>query len=180
MAELEWWMKSPSPWTLCLWLVFAVWITRKLLLTVKYRRLKKLNAFTDSLFIVGFVTLIGDVIWTTTCLFRFGWFFSFYPDVYQLILCIARDAVGIIFCYILLQPLFKFEVLSFNSTFLKAVLCNVIFMVVWFAAAPSPAFIDWNYAIRFDYPSNLVLADFLMSHVLGRVMLFTMLFNIFN
>jgi len=175
--ELEWWMKSPSPFTIAIWLILAAWLMPKLLQKIKYPRLKYLKAFADSVAIIGFITLIGDLLWCLTCLARFGTSFPFYPDVYQLILCAVRDFVGIIFCFMLIQPLLNVKFLTFNNTFFKAILYNQIFFIAWFTIAPNPGFIDWNFAIRNDYALNIVVSDFLTSHVLGRICLFFMLYN---
>jgi hypothetical protein len=119
-------------------------------------------------------------MWTTTCLIRFGPEYPFYPDVYQLILCIGRDIVGILFCYILIKPLFEKQFLRFNSAFFKAIMYGEAFFLVWFMFAPTPGFADWNFAIRNNYPQAIIINDFLTSHVLGRIFLLTMLYNLID
>jgi len=178
MAELEWWMKSPSPFTLIIWLLFTLWITHKIIKKVKYRRWQLLNAFTDGLFTVGLVVLVGDFMWVAACLLRFGMEYPFYPDVFQLLLCLARDAVGAVFCFLLVKHLFDNGFLRFDGHFILATMLNASFLALWFISADSPAWTDWTYALRYNFPLEVVVRSFVLSHVVGRIFLFIMLYSL--
>jgi len=176
--EVPWYAKSPSPFTLIVWLIFAVWLTFKIRKKVVYRKWQFLNAFTDALFVVGLVTSITDFMWVIACLIRFGRYYPFFPDVFQLLLCLGRDAVAAIFCFLLIKHLFDMKFLSFNRRFVLALMLNAIFFGIWFGIAETPALTDWTYAIRHDYSLETIVISFLLSHVIGRIILFIILYNI--
>jgi len=178
MTEVPWYAKSPSPFTFAWWLVFAVWLTFKIKKRIVYRKWQTLNAFTDALFVVGLVTLIADFMWVAACLLRFGMEYPFYPDVFQLLLCLARDAVGAVFCFLLVKHLFDNGFLRFDGHFVLAAITNASFLALWFLAADSPAWTDWTYALRYDFPLEVVVRSFVLSHVIGRIFLFVMLYSL--
>jgi hypothetical protein len=45
----------------------------------------------------------------------------------------------------------------------------LIVQFFWFFLAPSPAFTDYVFAIRHDYPLEHVVSAFILSHVLIRI-----------
>jgi hypothetical protein len=155
----------------------ATWVSSKLLKKVEYRRWRKLNAFTDSLFVVAFLVVICDLFWVIGSLLRFGSEYPFYPDVFQLLLCIGRDAVAIIFCFILIKPLINQKIVTFNEATFQSLVVIIIFFIAWFVTAPTPGYVCWNFAIKNDYPQSIIVNDFLMSHVIGRILFFFLLYN---
>ncbi len=179
MADLPWWALSPSPFTIAFWLVLAVWATRRILVHMKYRRLKHLMAFTDALFIIGFVVLTTDLMWCVACLLKFG---PGYPwaDVFQLFLCALRDIAATAFCYLLIKSHFDLGFISFNSKTVLSYCVNAIFLSLWFLAAPTPAFTDWTFAIRHDYPMGVVLSSFLFSHVVGKIIVAVLFYSLWS
>ncbi|MGQ9624789.1 MAG: hypothetical protein ACUVT9_05400 [Candidatus Bathycorpusculaceae bacterium] len=174
--EIPWWALSPSPFTFLIWFLMAIWLMRKLY-AYPYRRMQKINSFLDALFIVGFFTLIGDFFWCLFSLARFGWFYSFYPDVYQLLLCMARDTVGIIFCYLLTYHLWKARIISLNDYFKVALVATIFFFALWFAAANTYQDICWQSALSYGLPLETVVKNFVMSHIVGRMLLFSMIYG---
>jgi hypothetical protein len=180
MIDLPWYVKSPSPWTLIIWGVLAVWGATVLLKRVNYRRLPWLFALTDSIFVLVFYVLISDLLWVVACGLRFAWFFPFFPDVWGLILAGARDVAGLVFVWLIIQGLLIQGVVRFNRLTWWTLFFYGLFLVAWFSLAPDMSFVDWNYAIKYGYPAARVVQDFLISHVLGRIFLVVAFRNLFQ
>ena len=169
MNNVPWYALSPSPFTIIFWLILVFWGAKQLLKRTEYRRWKLLNAFTDSVFILGFIVLLGDLTWVVFCGLRFGWT---YPDsVLQLVFSGGRNVAGIMFCFLLIGSHFKNGVLTFSSKTGGLLIVNGFFIFVWFLLAPSPAFTDWTFAIRHGFPLETVLTSFFISHVVGKSLL---------
>lgn len=167
MSELAWWMLSPSPFSILFYLLLTFYGMRKLMAKVQYKR-KVLGSFTDGLFLVGFIVLITDTIWVVMSGLRFG---SLYPrSVPQLVLSAGRNLVGLLLCYLLVGGYFKQGVCKLTKHTAQLILVNTVFIVVWFLLAPSPAYTDWTFAIRHDYPLLTVLSSFLISHIIGKTL----------
>ncbi|MHA1829067.1 MAG: hypothetical protein ACTSX6_10530 [Candidatus Heimdallarchaeaceae archaeon] len=150
--EIPWYAQSPSPFSIAWYCLYGY---------VAHR-----NGFSwrDSVWLVGFVVLSGDLIWVAASGLRFGWF---YPDsVPQLILCAARDFAGMLFCLIMLKTPIKF-----NDLTVLGYITNIVFMLIWFLLAPSPAYTDWTYAIKHNYPLPTIITAFIFSHIIGRIIL---------
>lgn len=181
-VEIPWFMKSPSPWTLAIWLILAVWGSRILAKRVPYRRprLVWLLAFVDSALILGFLVLLTDLFWCVACGLRFGSYFPFYPDVYGLILSAARDGVGMIFLGLFVWDNFRQQIVRFSALTYAVLAGYVLFLAAWFGLAPDPSFVDWNYAFKYGYPAARVLQDFLVSHVLGRCFIVVLFYSVFR
>lgn len=179
MADLPWWALSPSPWTVGLWILWTVWAARRIQPVAEYRRFKRLMPYLDAALTVAFVVCLLDLIY---CLFILAKFGAFYPQsqVYVLVVAMGRDVFGALFFYLLIQNLFKIGLLDFSMDFFKAIACFALFMFVWVLFAPGLAWIDWTYAIRYDYPASLILWDFFLSHGVGRVFNFMVLYNLFR
>ena len=181
-VEIPWFMKSPSPWTLAIWLILAVWASRILAKRIPYRRrrLVWLLAFVDSALILGFLVLLTDLFWCVACGVRFGSYFPFYPDVYGLILSAARDGVGMIFLGLFVWDNFRQQIVRFSALTYAVLAGYVLFLAAWFGLAPDPSFVDWNYAFKYGYPAARVLQDFLVSHVVGRSFIVVLFYSVFR
>lgn len=182
ILELPWYMKSPSPWTLAIWLILTIWGSRILVKQIHYRRprLAWLLAFVDSALILGFLVLITDLLWCVACGLRFGPYFPFYPDVYGLILAAARDVAGLVFLGLMVWDNFKQRILAFSTLSYLSLAGYVVFLACWFCLAPDPSFTDWTFAFKYGYPATRVLQDFLISHVLGRLFIVVLFYSVFG
>ena len=136
---------------------------------VEYKRWKHLNAFADTFFILGFTVLIGDLMWVTGSGLRFAWYYPFYPDVWQVILCALRDAVGIAFCFILIRPFFKQNLIHIGKSTVIALCGFAAFLMVSFLTCTTPADSDWTFAIRYGFPIETILVSFVGRYLLGKV-----------
>lgn len=157
---------SPSPFTIIYWLILIAWTYPKLYITGKYKRLPRLMSLTDSACLVGFVVLTNDLIWVTICGLRFGYI---YPDsVLQLVICAFRDIAGALLCYSLAGQHWTRKTVSITKKTRLFYMLNIVFITVWFLLATSPAWTDWTYAIKYDYPISVIATSFLTSHIIGK------------
>ena len=170
LTEIPWIALSPNPLTLTVWVLLAVYGAKHLLKRNEYRRWRRLNAFTDSLFILGFIVLSMDLMWVVVCGFRFSWFYPLESGL-QLFACAGRNVVGMSFCYLLIGGYFKNGTVNFTKNTTIAYVANLVFLAVWFGLSPGPWLTDWTYAIRHGYPQATVLTSFFISHVVGKTLL---------
>lgn len=178
MSDIPWFALSPSPFSIIFWLVLIIWGARRLLRKVEYRRLKYLNALTDTFFVLGLVVLSTDLMWVLICALRFG---SLYADsVLQLVLYAARDVAGMLFCYLLTSQYFKKEIFHFNRKTVASYLLNLTFLAIWFACAEGPWFTDWTYAIRYDYSAAVIWTAFFISHVIGKIIVWLIYYSLWE
>lgn len=120
------------------------------------------HRFAESFFLVGFTILLLDFCWTIACGLRFG---ALYPNsLMQLAAAGARDLVGALFCYIFISQHLKKP--SKYACMLFGV--NLVFLALWFGLSPSPAYTDWTYALKKNYPSFVVAQSFFVSHIIGK------------
>lgn len=177
MSDLPWFAFSPSPWTLIFWAILTFWLYRKIQHKKKADRfIQKLSLWIDGLFIVGFFVLVSDSVWVMGSLNRWGPLFP-WGDSFQMILCLFRNAAGLIFLYLLTNQYFKEKFVRISKKFLLGLALNALFMGVWFYLAPSPAFTDWTFAIRYDYDLSVIVFSFFLSHVVGRIIWFLMFYQ---
>jgi len=167
MSELSWWALSPSPFSIIFYFILIAYAYQKIrgISDTKSIR-RKLVVLTDAMLIVGFVVVFMDTIWIVVCGLRFGWFFP--NSVLQLILASGRNVAGLVFCYMLIGDYFKQGIIKFTETTALVLFMNVSFLIFWFVASPSPAFTDWTFALRHDYPFSVVLSSLFISHVVGK------------
>lgn len=178
MSEVPLWALSPSPFTIAIYFLMAYWASRKLLDRTDYKRFKRVTAFLDAGFILGIIVLVSDCVWILTCLIRFG---SYYPgSIKQLIICLGRNLAGIIFCFLLTYDLFSYEKIRITKTTIILLHLNFLFLFVWFLLSPSPAYTDWTFAFKNGYSLTVCLTSFLISHLIGRLLIFLIYESIFQ
>lgn len=119
----------------------------------------------ESLLVLGFWVLLGDILWCVACYLRFA---VTYAGGTQLLLCIIRDGAGALFCFVSSIHLFKSKKVWVDFGVFIWVLFNIIFLTVWFMEANTPALTDWTYAIRHGYPPNTIITSLLLSHGIGK------------
>lgn len=160
--DLPWWARSPGPFTVSQWVILTLvgfYMLRKRV----YDQKPMFNRFFDAMWSLGRIVLLSDLVWVIVCFLRFG--SQFPSSVPQLAFSGLRDLGGVIFCHINLKkkpPLFDRDL---NWMWVV----DIAFMLIWFFTAPNPAYTDWTYAIRYDYPWGTVWATFFISHILGRI-----------
>jgi len=142
------------------------------------RKRDYLLAFTDAFLIVGFIVLFTDTQWIIASGLRFGWQ---YPDsVLSLIFAGGRNVAGIVLCYLLIGNYFKQGTIKFAQSTFLVLAANIGFLILWFLSSPSPAFTDWTFAIRHDYPLSVVLFSFFISHVVGKGLVATVFYTLWR
>lgn len=178
MSTLPWWALSPSPFSILFYLILIAFTMRKLLQRINYKRLKYLVAFTDAFFTVGFMVVFLDLIWVIACALRFG---SAYPNsLFQLAMSAGRNIVGLILCYLLIGRHFQNGLIHIKDSTIFLFYVNVIFLAVWFSLSASPAWTDWTFAIRHDYPASTVMTSFFISHVVGKSIVASIYYSIWK
>lgn len=120
-----------------------------------------------SLMLVGGVVLSSDALWCVCSGLRFGWLYPFFPDVLQLIICFFRDVVGMLFCFSRIRE----GTLRFGRAVKIAYLVDAVFLGCWFMFSPDQSLVDWTFAILHDYPAQIIATSFILSHVVGRIVL---------
>lgn len=178
LSEVPWFALSPSPFSIIFYFILIFYGIRKLLKTNKYRRWKYVNAFAEAFFILGLIVLIGDCLWIVACGLRFG---TLFPDsLPQLGYSFARNIAGLALCFLLVGNDFKRGLLSFKPSTYLMFYVNCIFLLAWFGLSSSPAYTDWTFAIRYDYPFATVLLSFLVSHVIGKGLVASIYYTIWG
>lgn len=182
MADLPWYAFSPSPWTLVFWAILAIYIVRKILSyypmlawDFKTKWKTRIHLYTTALFIIGFFVLSTDNFYILGALWKWGPLFP--ESQLQLIFCLGRNIVGMIFCRIFFLEYVKDKIIVLNRRLIIAYGINAMFFIVWFAWASSPALTDWTFAIRHDYPAPIIQLSFFISHFIGRVIWLLILVN---
>lgn len=164
--DVPWWALSPSPFSIIFYLILTLYITKKLCIHAEYKRFKHLTAFTDAIFIVGFFVVSLDFIWIIICYLRFS---SMYPDSsFNLIVCAGRDLAAVLLCYLFTASHFKNKLIKASEITWILLSVNIVFLATWFFLSPTPAYTDWTFGIRHDYPLSTILTSFLTSHIIGK------------
>lgn len=167
MTELPWWAFSPSPFSLIFYAACCLYGAVKIyrLYGQHYKRIPRLTALTDSIFMFGFLVVLLDTVWLIACGLRFG---AVYPDsLLQLAACLFRNATILALCYLYAGWYLKER--AQLSTFYM-LLVNVAFLAVWFVMSPSPAWTDWTFALKNNYSLTTVLTSFFVSHIAGKTL----------
>lgn len=172
--DLPWYVKSPSPWSIAIWVI---------LIYLGYRRIKKsghdqwykekyrtITTLASSALFLAIPVLMTDLMWSTASLFK--WMHLFPESINSQVMVLGRDIAGLILCHLLVYDLFQMKIVHWSWEIWPSYLANAFFLIIWFGVAPHPALTDWTYAIRYSYPLKDVVSSFVISHVLGRVMLF--------
>lgn len=178
MMDLPWWTFSPSPFSFLFYFILSLYAYHKLRLYEGPKTFRqKIGLYTDTIFLVGAVVLFLDGWWIIICGLRF---LPMFPDsIIQLFFSGARDFVGVIFCLMFVGHYFLVE----GFTRIKRItivlfIVDLIFLIVWFALSPSPAYTDWTYAIKNNYPMETIIISFLTSHILGKTIAATIFLSI--
>ncbi len=131
----------------------------------QYKRIPRLAALTDAIFMFGFVVVSLDAVWVLGSALRFGW--QFPGSVPQLVACLFRDVAIVALCYLYAREYLQAH--ATERTFYLYV-ANIVFMAIWFWFSPSPAYTDWTYALRNDYAAGTVWLSFCLSHIVGKTL----------
>lgn len=167
MAEVPWFMLSPSPISLLQYAILSWILSRHFLKTVEYKRDAKLFSLLDGFFVTAFFVLLGDIVWSVFCAVK--WLPVYPGDLQQIFSSILRDLLGLLLFWMFIAGYFKEKVLSFSRDVKTYLICMVLMQGVWFWIAPSPAITDYTFAFRHGYPLHIVLGSLFLSHFLIRI-----------
>ena len=161
MIEVPWYMLSPSPYTLTVWSVLAIYQAKKLGASSLKERM---YSFAISIFSLGLIVLPFDSLWVIFQSVKFGYlypgevyftlFSSLFRNLLVFLLCVyeTREIKDKLNIYCLIE-LFWFIPLFF----------------VWFGLAPDPSWTDWTYAWRFGYGNQRTFLAFVISHGVMKI-----------
>lgn len=177
---MPWWMKSPSPFTIAQWILltflggFYIYFKGFHAPTSRHK-LYLLSCVAATL---GFVVLSSDFVWSLGSLLRWH---TIHPDsVLQMIYILLRDVAGCVFCLFLMAPLIHDNYVTWTRLTTGLWIGNVIFFILWFGLASSPAWTDWTYAFKRGLPWIFIWKAFFISHVVGRVITSGIYLSLFN
>lgn len=132
----------------------------------------------DSLLLLAVSVVALDVVWIICSGYRWGFL---YPcDLWHLGLAGLRNIACLAFCGLSIFDLFRQGVVSIKKSTAVAFLVNCAFMALWFGLSPSPAFTDWQYAIRHGFSTDVVLVSFVTSHIIGKSLSATVFLSLFE
>ena len=178
LLKQQWFYLSPSPWSLCFYAIMTAYGMYKLRHST-YRATKALSAHPqlwyvltaiDAFFIFAFVLMIQDAMWL---LFNTLRFWPQYSSMMQLpyFLNFARDGVAALLFFILtLHRYGSYWSINWKTLGMFALYAAFLAFVA-FALSTDPSMMDWTYAIRFSYSDDRILAAFLLSHVIGKIII---------
>lgn len=173
-------MRSPSPFTLIQWIILTlVGASYVYLKGFKAQTIrKKLFLLSCTAFTLGFIVLSSDLVWSILSVVRWG---SLHPDsINQMILVIARDITGTILSLFGMITLVNDRYVQWSKTTTILWFWNLVYFIVWFGLAPSPANTDWTYAFRYGYSWSFIWKTFFISHILGRILTSGIYLSLFN
>ena len=166
MADVPWYMLSPSPVSLIQYAVLT-WIgSRFLMKRVKYVH-PRIMSLVQAVLIVVFFVVITDSFWAGFCVLKFTPMFP--QAAHQIIFSVARDLVAALLCFLLIGGYFITGVLSFDIIVKAGLFLSLQAQAMWFLLAPSPAYTDYTFAWRHGYPLEFVVATWILSHFIMRL-----------
>jgi len=153
-------MLSPSPFTLGVWSLLALFQARKF----RPSSVKKWGYyFSLCAFSLGFIVLPFDSLWVVCQNVRFGYL---YPDErwITLGLSLTRNGVFLLISWLGTREIHKL----LNWDALYGLLYFVVIFLGWFGLANNPSWTDWTYAWRLGYGGVRTIYAFLISHGLMK------------
>jgi hypothetical protein len=158
MSEVPWWAHSPSPMTLGIYTVLALYGAYKL--ESKTPR-QWLHNFCESAFVIGLIILPFDCGWQIFQWFKFGYL---YPDEIKIVFTsyvrnIAIYALCLLSSWKLAEKTRKLDIKK-SLVFLVPIFT----LLITFLISPDPAWTDWTYAFRFPEISS---TSWLTAYLIG-------------
>ena len=174
MAEVPWWMLSPSPMSLIQYAILTFYGGCHLLKIGTYQRLNhpKVFSFLDGFFVAAFFVVLGDAFWSGFCALK--WVPMFPQDLSQILFSFLRDLIGLCLFFLLIP----IRVMNFSLKVKAGILVMLISQGVWFLLAPSPAFTDYTFAWRHGFPLEVVGFSFFLSHFVMRLPLWFIVYEV--
>jgi len=162
MKAVAWWQKSPSPYTLIVWSIWAI-LKAKQMKPKTFR--KWCYWFATYAFSVGLVVLPFDSVWVILQNVKFGYLF---PNevVPTLATSLSRNVAVFALCLNMTKEIrYKIDVKLTSYLFLASF---IPLFAVWFGLAVDPSITDWTYAIRFGYSTSRIIVAFVISHIIMK------------
>ena len=173
LLKQPWFYPSPSPWSMVFYVImtaYGVYVLRKEGALYKHKRLTLLFMSLDSFFIFAIMLMIQDFIWLCINTLRF------WPEYASMMsfgyfACFGRDAVAAILFGLLVSDKFGSYWKFSKKTLLLILLYTGFVASVAFLMSTDPAMMDWTYAIRYGYSDETILVAFVLSHIVGKIII---------
>jgi len=177
MADVPWFMLSPSPVSLIQYVILTWFGARYLRERIDYEH-PWIMSMVHSFLIVALFVVLTDCFCAGLCALKFIPIFP--QDADQILFSVARDIVGAILFYLLIGGFFETGVLSFDLNVKVGLLLSLVSQAVWFQLAPSPAYTDYTFAWRYGYSLEFVLGIWMLSHFIMRFPLWISIISAFK
>jgi len=171
-----WFYRSPSPWSLIFYLIMTLYGYRKLK-GIDYARwpgpagslLARLVRLTDAFAVFALIIMVQDTLWLTFNTVRWWPEYHQYMD-FSYFACFLRNGAAAALFFIMTVDKYG-QAWRFNRKTFAAFLvqCGVL-GIVFFILAADPGMTDWTYAIRHNQADEKILAAFLLSHVIMKIL----------
>jgi len=133
--------------------------------------------FIYSLCLIGFINFLLENVWLTCFYLRCHlnnigntWITLYFPEPWGWVLNYARNLI-FVFCFSLLIDHRIWKVIHFNVKTYLAFLALSLYIVLFFFLSQSYAWIDWSYALAYDFDEGTVIRAFLIG-TLGKPLFF--------
>ena len=148
MSSIPWWAYSPSPMTLTIYTILALYGAYKL--ESKTPR-QWIHNFAESAFVIGLIILPFDYGWQTFQWLKFGYL---YADEIKIVYgTYIRNAALYALCLLSSWKLAeKTQKLNLKKSIL--VVLPTLALLVTFLLSPDPGWTDWTFAFRFPELSS--------------------------
>lgn len=163
MNTVPWYLGSPSVMTIGFYGLLSLWGA----LRFKPHSFKQwCAAISDAVFILGLVVLPMDLMWSSFQEVRFQ---SLFPQDISLIVAINRDIIALFLCYLLTRKFFKADgILNWKS--LLQLTIYIEYFTFHFIMAPDPSWTDYTYGIRFGYPIQQIVLQYVLCGIPSKAL----------
>ena len=164
MVDIPWWAHSPSPMTLGIYTILALYGAYKLDSKTPYQWI---HNFAESAFVIGLIILPFDYGWQSFQWLKFGYLYT--DEIKIVVGTYIRDAALYALCLLSAWKLMeKTRKLELKKSLLF--LLPTFILLVTFFLSPDPGWTDWTYAFRFPQLSSASWLIAYLSDVPIRVM----------
>jgi len=155
MNEVPWWARSPSPMTLTVYFLLAIYGAHRLESQSFWSWVKN---FCESAFVIGLVILPYDSSWQIFQWLKWGYL---HPMEYRMVIGVLIRNIAVFSLCLLSSWKLALETDKLKLTNMMFVLFPIFVLIVKFTFfTPDPVWSDWTYGLRFEQNSPWLIAYF--------------------